>query len=101
MVNPLIRSLGWRFCLSTEIPSPRMIRAARGLLGIGQAQLAEYVGVDRRTIIRIEAEDTTPTNSRRLEICENIRTVLEKNYGIKFVFSSSASGEGVVMKRSK
>jgi DNA-binding XRE family transcriptional regulator len=78
-----------------------MIRAARGLLGIGQAQLAEYVGVDRRTIIRIEAEDTTPTNSRRLEICENIQTVLEKHHGIKFVFPSSASGEGVVMKRSK
>jgi len=78
-----------------------MIRAARGLLGIGQAQLAEYVGVDRRTIIRIEAEDTTPTNSRRLEICENIRAVLEKNHGIKFVFSSSSSGEGVVMKRSR
>ena len=78
-----------------------MIRAARGLLGIGQAQLAEYVGVDRRTIIRIEAEDTTPTNSRRLEICENIRNVLEKNHGIRFVFWNSSSGEGVVMKRSK
>jgi DNA-binding XRE family transcriptional regulator len=78
-----------------------MIRAARGLLGIGQAQLAEYVGVDRRTIIRIEAEDTTPTNSRRLEICENIRIVLEKNYDIKFVFPSAGSGEGVVMKRNK
>jgi DNA-binding XRE family transcriptional regulator len=78
-----------------------MIRAARGLLGIGQAQLAEYLGVDRRTIIRIEADDTTPTSSRRLEICESIRTVLEKNHDIRFVFPSSASGEGVVMKRSK
>jgi DNA-binding XRE family transcriptional regulator len=82
-----------------EIPSPRMIRAARGLLGIGQAQLAEFVGVAPRTIIRIEAEEETPTNPRRLHICENIRTVLEKSHGIKFVFSSSSSGEGVVMKR--
>jgi DNA-binding XRE family transcriptional regulator len=76
-----------------------MIRAARGLLGIGQAQLAEYVGVASRTIIRIEAEEEPPTNRRRLQICENIRTVLEKSHGIKFVFSSSSSGEGVVMKR--
>jgi DNA-binding XRE family transcriptional regulator len=78
-----------------------MIRAARGLLGIGQAQLAEYVGVAPRTIIRIEAEEETPTNPRRLQICESIRAVLEKNHGIKFVFSSSTTGEGVVMKRSK
>ena len=78
-----------------------MIRAARGLLGIGQVQLAEYVGVAPRTIIRIEAEEETPTNPRRLHICENIRTVLEKSHGIKFVFSSSTTGEGVVMKRSK
>jgi DNA-binding XRE family transcriptional regulator len=82
-----------------EIPSPRMIRAARGLLGIGQSQLAEYVGVVPRTIIRIEAEEEPPTNPRRQKICENIRTVLEKHHGIKFVFSSSSSGEGVVMKR--
>jgi DNA-binding XRE family transcriptional regulator len=78
-----------------------MIRAARGLLGIGQAQLAEYVGVAPRTIIRIETEEETPTNPRRLQICEKIRTVLEKSHGIKFVFSNSSSGEGVVMKRSK
>jgi DNA-binding XRE family transcriptional regulator len=84
-----------------EIPSPRMIRAARGLLGIGQAKLAEYVGVAARTIIRIEAEEETPTNPRRLQICENIRSVLEKNHGIKFVFPNSSSGEGVVMKRTK
>jgi DNA-binding XRE family transcriptional regulator len=78
-----------------------MIRAARGLLGIGQVQLAEYVGVAPRTIIRIEAEEEIPTNPRRLQICANIRTVLEKSHGIKFVFSSSTTGEGVVMKRSK
>jgi DNA-binding XRE family transcriptional regulator len=76
-----------------------MIRAARGLLGIGQAQLAEYVDVAPRTIMRIEAEGEPPTNRRRVEIYKKIRTVLEKSHGVKFVFPSSSSGEGVVMKR--
>ena len=78
-----------------------MIRAARGLLGIDQSQLAEIVGVARRTIIRIEADETEPTNPRRREIYELIRSKLEKEHAVRFIFSDSSTGEGVVMKKGK
>lgn len=59
-----------------------MIRAARALLGLEQSQLADIVGVARRTIIRIEADDTEPTNPRRIEIHKAIRDRLEKKFGV-------------------
>jgi DNA-binding XRE family transcriptional regulator len=83
---------------SDKIPSARMIRAARGLLGLDQSQLAEIAGVDRRTIIRIEADDTPPTNPRRREVHASIRDRLEQDYAIRFVYAGK-NGEGVVMKR--
>ena len=85
---------------SDDIPSARMIRAARGLLGLDQSQLADLVGVARRTIIRIEADDTEPTNSRRREVHEAIRDRLEEDYGIRFVYAGK-TGEGVVMKKGE
>ena len=85
---------------SDKIPTARMIRAARGLLGLEQSQLAELVGVSRRTIIRIEADDTDPINSRRIEIHGAIRDRLEKKFGILFVYPGE-TGEGVVMKKGK
>jgi DNA-binding XRE family transcriptional regulator len=85
---------------SDKIPTARMIRAARGLLGIEQSELAALVGVVRRTIIRIEADDTEPVNPRRIEVHEAIRDQLEKKYGILFLYPGE-TGEGVVMKRGK
>jgi DNA-binding XRE family transcriptional regulator len=85
---------------SDKIPTARMIRAARGLLGMEQSQLAELVGAARRTIIRIEADDTEPVNPRRIEIHAAIRDQLEKKYGILFVYPGE-TGEGVVMKKGK
>jgi DNA-binding XRE family transcriptional regulator len=77
-----------------------MIRAARGLLGLEQSQLADLVGVARRTIIRVEADNTEPTNPRRREVHEAIRDRLEEKFGIRFVYSGK-TGEGVVMKKAK
>jgi DNA-binding XRE family transcriptional regulator len=85
---------------SDEIPSARMIRAARALLGLEQWQLAEIAGVARRTIIRIEADDTEPTNPRRIEVHQAIRDRLERKFGIIFVYPGE-TGEGVVMKKGK
>ena len=85
---------------SDKIPTARMIRAARGLLGLEQSQLAELVGVSRRTIIRIEADDTEPSNSRRIEIHGAIQDRLERKFGILFVYPGE-TGEGVVMKKGK
>jgi DNA-binding XRE family transcriptional regulator len=83
------------------IPSVRMIRAARGLLGMDQAKLAELVGVDRRTIIRLESEKGQTENPRRLEVLRTIRDRLEKDWGIRFIFANKTTGEGVVMKKGK
>ncbi len=85
---------------SDDIPSARMIRAARGLLGLEQSQLADIVGVARRTIIRIEGDETDPTNPRRREVHEAIRDRLEESYGIRFVYEGK-TGQGVVMKNGK
>jgi transcriptional regulator with XRE-family HTH domain len=78
-----------------------MIRAARGLLDLEQAQLGELVGVDRRTIIRLEADEIQPVNPRRTRILAAIRDKLEKDHGIRFVYPDKTTGEGVVMKRGK
>ena len=77
---------------SDRIPTARMIRAARGLLAMEQSQLAELVGVVRRTIIRIEADDTEPVNPRRIWIHEAIRDQLEKRHGILFIYPGETGG---------
>jgi DNA-binding XRE family transcriptional regulator len=84
-----------------RIPTPRMIRAARGLIDMDQTTLAELLGVARRTIIRLEAEDVAPTNPRRIAVIAAIRDLLEKDHGIRFVYSDRNTGEGVVMKRGR
>jgi DNA-binding XRE family transcriptional regulator len=84
-----------------RIPSARMIRAARALLNLEQAQLGQLVGVDRRTIIRLEADEIQPSNPRRTKVLAAIRDVLEKDKGIRFVYADKTTGEGVIMKRGK
>lgn len=78
-----------------------MIRAARGLLNLDQAELGALVGVTRRTIIRLEADEAISTNPRRIDVIAAIRDKLEKDHGIRFVYADKTTGEGVVMKRGK
>jgi DNA-binding XRE family transcriptional regulator len=78
-----------------------MIRAARGLLNLDQAELGALVGVTRRTIIRLETDEAIPTNPRRIDVIAAIRDKLEKDHGIRFVYADKTTGEGVVMKRGK
>jgi DNA-binding XRE family transcriptional regulator len=84
-----------------QIPTGRMIRAARGLLNLDQVQLGALVGVTRRTIMRLEADDAQPINPRRIKVCTAIRDVLEEGSGIRFVYADKSTGEGVVMKKGK
>jgi DNA-binding XRE family transcriptional regulator len=82
-----------------------MIRAARGLLNLDQVQLGALVGVTRRTIMRIEADDPQPKNTRRINVCAAIRDVLEggdeseKRLPIRFIYADKSTGEGVVMRK--
>jgi DNA-binding XRE family transcriptional regulator len=86
--------------MSDKLPSPRMIRAARGLLNMDQLTLGEHVGVSRRTIIRLENDDTTPTNQRRIDVIDAIRLKFEE-LGVRFVYADRSTGEGAVMSRGK
>jgi DNA-binding XRE family transcriptional regulator len=98
MVNP--RLIRGDALVEEKIPSGRMIRAARALINLEQSELAATVGVDRRTINRIENEGATK-NPRRLQICVRIRDALEKNFDVRFVYANSSTGEGVFMKKGK
>ena len=103
-----------------------MIRAARGLLNLDQVLLGKLINVSRRTIVRLEADTSQPTNPRRIQICIAIREVLEegdlwgtlkKKLGdnltdklrkelkenlngknVRFIYEDKNTGEGVVMK---
>ena len=63
--------------------------------------MGELVGGDRRTIIRLEADEIQPVNPRRTRILAAIRDKVEKDHGIHFVYPDKTTGEGVVMKRGK
>jgi DNA-binding XRE family transcriptional regulator len=80
-------------------PSPRLIRAARGLAGIDQAKLAEKAGVARKTIVLIEADESDRMDPRRLNILQSLQRVFEDNYGIEFFEASESSGEGVRFRK--
>jgi DNA-binding XRE family transcriptional regulator len=83
--------------VADKIPTGRMIRAARGLLGMEQRDLASEAGVDRRTIARLEAETDPSSNPLRVWTYERVRDVLKKR-GIIFLYPNKSHGEGVTLK---
>jgi transcriptional regulator with XRE-family HTH domain len=81
-----------------ETITPGMIRAARGLLGLDQAQVAERAGLKQRTISKLEGEvDFSLKDKRRRDALRAIREAYERE-GIEFIFPSETSGQGVRMK---
>jgi transcriptional regulator with XRE-family HTH domain len=86
---------------TTEDPpiSAAMIRAARGLLNISQEKLGELANVSTRTLIKIEAGLEGRPDSRRRDVLDAIRKILEDNYSIEFIFPDGQTGEGVRIRR--
>ena len=80
-------------------PTPRLIRAARGLVGIDQETLAEQAGVTRLTVIKIEADESDRMDPRRLKALRSLQRVLEDEYGIEFTAASKNAGEGVRFRK--
>jgi len=79
--------------------SPAQCRAARGLVGWTQRQLAEAIGAGQKTVSDFEVSDL-PDNSRqhsgrtlRVSTLERLRTALE-DAGIEFI-EEDDQGEGV------
>jgi DNA-binding XRE family transcriptional regulator len=77
-----------------KIPSGRMIRAGRALLGLEQLDLAQEIAVDRRTISRLEADTEIPVNPLKIATYRKMRDALEKR-GVVFLYGGRAHGEGV------
>jgi transcriptional regulator with XRE-family HTH domain len=72
------------------------IRAARGLLGVSQADLSKMTSVSERTIKRLEAA----TQMRgAVETLWKIQTALE-NAGVEFIPADETKGPGVRLKQN-
>jgi DNA-binding XRE family transcriptional regulator len=82
-----------------DLLTPKLIRAARALLGFDQAELAQSSGISRKTISLIEVDDQEKVDPRRKDILTKLRRHLEQDLGVQFTFASARSGEGVRLKR--
>ena len=80
-------------------PTPRLIRAARGLVGMDQEALASKAGVTRQAVIKIEADESNKMDPRRLKVLAALQRVFEDQYGIEFFAASENSGEGVRFRK--
>ena len=82
-------------------PTPALIRAARGLVGVDQATLAKNAKVSRKAVISLENDASDRMDYRRVEVLVKLATALEKKYGVEFTKPTSNRGEGVRLLKSK
>jgi DNA-binding XRE family transcriptional regulator len=64
-----------------------------------QATLAEKTGISRKTIGLIETSESVPVDARRRRILEELRTKMEDELNVEFVFAGTKTGEGVRLRR--
>ena len=81
--------------IGSDLLTPTLVRAARALLGYDQATLAAKTGISKKTIGLIETMDSVPTDVRRRRVLEELRTRMEDELKVEFIFASAKSGEGV------
>lgn len=75
-------------------PTARQIRAARGLLGLTQEDLAKQANVGYTSLRRIESGRGDP----RVSTLKALQSALEAQ-GVQFLPSTDSEGEGVRMKK--
>lgn len=73
----------------------RVLRAARALVGLSQAELAELSGVSRQIVVRIENGE----NNVLVDAVEKVRRALEEK-GATFTDATPQHGPGVALARS-
>jgi DNA-binding XRE family transcriptional regulator len=93
MVNKRLTDAIW--------PTPRLIRAGRGLAGIDQSTLAQLAGVSRQAVIAVEGDENETMDFRRVEVLRKLQVVLEANFGIEFQKATKNSGAGVRFRNPK
>lgn len=85
--------------IGSQLLTPTLIKAARALLGYDQATLAVKTGISKKTIGLIETMESVPTDARRRRVLEELRTRLEDELRVEFIFASADSGEGVRIRK--
>jgi DNA-binding XRE family transcriptional regulator len=80
--------------------TPTLLKAARGLLAMDQAALADAVGVSRKTIAWTEISLSEKVDPRRRATLEQIRQRMEDDLGVEFQFDAKSHGEGVSLSRA-
>jgi DNA-binding XRE family transcriptional regulator len=73
--------------------TPETCRAARALVGISQADLADLAGVTTLTVRNYEAGKTGPS----LKTWRAMKTALEKN--VRFIDGDETEGPGVRLRK--
>jgi DNA-binding XRE family transcriptional regulator len=76
-------------------PTPSLIRAARGLVGIDQATLAKNAKVSRKAVVSLENDASAQMDYRRVAVLAKLAGVLEKKHGVEFTKPTPNQGEGV------
>jgi hypothetical protein len=77
------------------IPTGAMFRAARGLVGLGVSELADFLNISRKTVFSIEEDISFRPDKRRSDIVQAMRDFFEKKHGLLFLFDEGGLGEGV------
>ncbi len=85
--------------IGSQLLTPTLIKAARALLGYDQATLAVKTGISKKTIGLIETMESVPTDARRRRVLEELRTRMEDELRVEFIFASADSGEGVRIRK--
>jgi DNA-binding XRE family transcriptional regulator len=79
-------------------PTPRLIRAARGLAGVDQATLAARAKVSRKAVVSLESDENETMDFRRVEILRKLQAVLENDFAIVFQKATKNAGPGVRLR---
>lgn len=82
-------------------PTPALIRAARGLVGIDQATLAKSATVSRKAVITVENDSSEQMDYRRVAVLKKLAMALEKKFGVEFTKPVAGRGEGVRLLKSR
>ena len=76
-------------------PTGAMFRAARGLVGLGVPELADILGISRKTVFSIEEDISFRADKRRTDIVQAMRNYFETKRGLLFLYDQDGHGEGV------
>jgi transcriptional regulator with XRE-family HTH domain len=87
--------------VGTIWPTPRLIRAGRGLAGIDQATLANRAKVSRQAVITVEGDENETMDYRRAAVLQKLQAVLENDFGIEFQKATKSAGPGVRLRNPK